>query len=208
MKYEFRDDGVVDLKIGATAHNLFSTNEDRATHLHTAWWKVTPVLGGAEDLVVKKVEHDSTGLRTVIDSLGSEQSLQWNPRRFTKVLVESETINNGHSPPHLIGYELVPNLMGVCRYDGIGEEFTIGDIWLTKSRGIEARPRDLPDYVNGETIRDGVTIWHQASVLHISRDEDFGPAGTNAGEGVAITAWAGCRLRPRNFFSSTPLFPK
>ena len=47
------------------------------------------------------------------------------------------------------------------------------------------------------------TLWHHAPVLHVPKDEDFGVNGTQNYDGVAITAWAGCDLKPRNFFSST-----
>ncbi|MBL8850649.1 MAG: hypothetical protein JNG89_13300, partial [Planctomycetaceae bacterium] len=74
--------------------------------------------------------------------------------------------------------------------------------------GAEIRPRDLPAYENDEALAENpIVIWHNAPVLHAARDEDFGIAGTNAGEGVAITAWAGFELKPRQFFDKTPLYP-
>jgi Cu2+-containing amine oxidase len=73
---------------------------------------------------------------------------------------------------------------------------------------MELKPRNLDSLENGEGIGgEGITLWHHTPVLHVARDEDFGVNGTNAYEGVAITAWAGCDLKPRNFFSSTPLYP-
>ena len=52
-----------------------------------------------------------------------------------------------------------------------------------------------------------MTFWPESGVCHAVRDEDFGRDGYDSSEGVAITAWPWFDLKPRNFFSSTPLFP-
>jgi len=211
--YEFRDDGVVGFKVGATAHNLFKFKTDKSTHQHVGHWRLNVVLGNAAQTRVSVVEHDSVKLKTMVTPLTKEARVEWDPERFTRLRVESLVEKNTHVPPSFIGYELAPLRAGSPRYYGKGEEFTLHDFWVTRARGAEMRARELPQYENGENIQNmPVTIWHMAGALHEPRDEDFGDRDlkprleANPGLGVALTAWAGFELRPRNFFRSTPLY--
>lgn len=45
------------------------------------------------------------------------------------------------------------------------------------------RYRDVPSFVNGESLNGTVVIWHQCAVLHTPRDEDFGRRGYDANQG-------------------------
>jgi hypothetical protein len=208
MLYKFRDDGVIEFQLGATAHNLKNTGSDSATHLHMGCWRVNVDLGDAAQTKTSVVRFDTAALATEVDDLNEETRLKWNPEEYTRLRVTSTFAQNSHNPAHPISYELTPLRMGSGRYHGIGEEFTQNDLWVTRRDASELRPRDLDDITDGEPIgTQPVTLWHHASVLHVPRDEDFGVNGTNPGDGVAITAWAGFELKPRNFFSSTPLYP-
>jgi hypothetical protein len=205
--YEFRDDGQVGFRLGATAHNLNSSDAPGTAHLHAGSWRLNVELGNAAKTKVSSFKLDTAKGKLLVDDLSKEARIKWAPESFTKLRVESLVNKNKHQPPHAIGYELVPLMSGTGRYSGIGEEFTHHDLWVTRSRNSEQRPRDLHTIENGESIVDvPVTLWHHSPILHVARDEDFGEKGTNAGEGVAITSWAGCDLKPRNFFSSTPLY--
>src|SRR5262245_29749252 len=55
MMYNFRDDGTVGFRIGATAHNLSPYDDDITTHIHTGWWRLNVALGDAAQTKVSKV---------------------------------------------------------------------------------------------------------------------------------------------------------
>jgi Cu2+-containing amine oxidase len=211
MLYQFRDDGQVGFRIGATAHNLYNNDNDGTTHVHLGCWRINVELGDATKTKVSRVTLDTALAKSVTADLETETRIKWNAEEFTRLRVESTATTNGHSPnPKPIGYELLPVRMGSPRYTKLGEEFTQHDLWVTKQGTAltDLKPRDLHTTENGEALgADPVTLWHHSAVLHVARDEDFGKVGTNPGEGVAITAWAGCDLKPRNLFASTPLYP-
>lgn len=210
LLYQFRDDGVIGFRLGATAHNLHNTADDCAAHVHLGCWRINVELGNANQTKVGKVHFDSTALKTVLTDLEKESRFRWTAEEFTRLRVTSRVEKNKHQPHQFVSYELVPVRMGSGRYFGIGEEFTHDDFWITRRRSMpnELRPRLLPTLVDEESLTGcGITLWHHAPVLHVPRDEDFGKNGTLAKEGVAITNWAGCDLMPRNFFPSTPLYP-
>jgi Cu2+-containing amine oxidase len=206
--YEFRDDGVVGFRLGATAHNLNSSDDPRTTHLHAATWRLNVELGNAAKTKVSCVRLDTAASKLAVEDVNKEARLKWAPESFTRLRVESLVHTNKHQPPHPISYELVPQVSGLGRYGGTGEQFTQHDLWVTRTQSYELRVTDLPRYENGESIVSGpVTLWHHTPILHAPRDEDFGVKGSNAFEGVAIMSWAGCELKPRNFFPATPLYP-
>lgn len=210
MLYDFRDDGGVGFRIGATAHNLFSADDDATTHVHLGCWRINVELGDAARTKVSEVTLNTAAAKTVVSELRAEARVKWDAERLTRLRVESTGKQNGHTPAHPIGYELIPVRMGSPRYGAEGEEFTQHDLWVSrrKTTVFEQKPRNLDAIENGEGIAgEPVTLWHHTPALHIARDEDFGKTGTNQWEGVAITAWAGLDLKPRNFFAGTPLYP-
>jgi Cu2+-containing amine oxidase len=157
---------------------------------------------------VSTVKHDSTAFKTVVEDLAQEARVKWVPEEFTRLRVESLDEKNKHAPAAFIGYELMPLRAVSARYGGVGEEFTQHDFWVTRQKPAELKPVDLNGYEDAEPLAgQALTIWHHAAVPHVARHEDFGPAGTNNYEGVAVTTWAGFDLKPRNFFAGTPLYP-
>jgi hypothetical protein len=210
MLYQFRDDGQVGFRIGATAHNFFSDDGDLSAHVHMGCWRVNVELGAADKTKVSQVTLNTTAGKTVAAELKAEARIKWNAEEFTRLRVESTEKVNGHVKPHPIGYELIPMRMGSPRYGGDGEEFTQHDLWVTrrKTTVFEQKPVNLNAIENGEGIvGEPVTLWHHTTALHAARDEDFGKVGTDQWAGVAITTWSGFDLKPRNFFASTPLYP-
>jgi len=164
-------------------------------------------LGDAARTKASLVQFDTASGKTLIEDLNKESRIKWDANKFTILRIGSLVQKNMHVPSHEISYELMPLRMGCGRYNGVGEEFTLHDFWLTKPRPNELRPKDLDQYENGEAFDDsGIVVWYSTPVLHRARDEDFGVNGTNSYEGVAITSWAECDLRPRDFFASTPLY--
>lgn len=216
MLYGFRDDGQVSFRLGATGHNLLPTIDEPATHLHVGCWRVNIALGDQTKNVIQLVRYVSepgtANPKMVVAPFnqGRAGRALWKPDEFTRLRVESSVVVNGHQPAHPIGYELIPVRTGSARLFGIGEEFTQADFWVTRANDAapELRYRDVPSYIHDEPLAGAAAVlWHQAPLLHIPRDEDFGKVGYQISEGVALTVWAGFELTPRNFFASTPLYP-
>jgi hypothetical protein len=214
IQYAFRDDGQVSFRLGATAHNLFSEGTDATTHCHSGCWRINVELGNADQtevLVLRNVSKPGSQPKLLVEPFngGNEGGLKWNPSEFTRLVIQSKVHSNGHQPPKKIAYELLSVRHGNLRLYGEGEEFTKYDFWVTRAnlKKAELRYRDVPSYVNGETLAGAVVLWHQTPLLHTPRDEDFGADGYDANKGVALTSWTGFDLRPRNFFARTPLYP-
>jgi hypothetical protein len=207
MLFEFRDDGLVGLRLGATAQNLFSTEADWATHVHTACWRINLALDDASETRVSKVWLDPKLSRTEVKPLRKESRIRWRPEQYTRLRVESLKETNGHDPPHLISYELIPYRYGLGRYHGPSEAFTLHDFWVTRFNKNELRFVDLPSYEDRQSLKGRpATLWYQTPVLHKPQDENFGVKGTNPYQGLSITNWAGVELKPRDFFRRTPLY--
>jgi hypothetical protein len=212
MLYGFTDDGQIHFRLGATANNLMSFDanstpeqRDAGTHLHMGVWRLNPVLGNRNTLSASIVELDTQLLRTVQTAVATEERFRWEADRFTRFRITSNSIFNAHQPPNPIAYEINPLVRGTGRYLGLNEDFTLYDFWVTRRRSGEDRPVDLPDYEGGESLVGvPIVLWHSAAVIHVPRDEDFGPVGYDRDEGVATTGWAGFDLKPKNFFRSTP----
>jgi len=72
MLYQFRDDGVVGFRLGATAHNLYSDDADKTTHLHMACWRINVELGDAAKTRVSRVSLDTSAFKTIVEDLTKE----------------------------------------------------------------------------------------------------------------------------------------
>ncbi len=207
--YAFRDDGMVNVRLGATANNRYSTQGDWATHIHSGFWRVNLDLGDPFALAVAMVRFNPRDAHTTVEPVVTEKRIKWNPEEYTRLRVTSTRFQNGHAPANYIGYDVVLHTEGSGRHNLEGEEFTHHDFWITRARPLDLRPRDLPTYERGQMLEENRPVfWVQASVLHTPRDEDFGRDGYDSLGGVAITTWYGFDLKPRNFLSSTPLYDR
>jgi hypothetical protein len=111
-------------------------------------------------------------------------------------------------------YDLLPLRQGSARHYAKNEEFTQHDYWVTPNVTPELFYYNLPKYINKQNPRPmvgtDVVLWYMSSVLHVPRTEDGhmdeGKVMRQAA-GVALTAWSGFDLRPRNLFPMTPLYP-
>lgn len=126
-------------------------------------------------------------------------------------MVMSTLFDNRHTPPHKIGYKMVPVRAGSIR---TFRRYTHYDFWatlLTGPTGSRDRLRfvDVPTYAEHARPFEGqpVAIWTTAAIQHVPRTEDFGPVGYDASQGLAITMWAGFDLMPHNLWDRTPLTP-
>ncbi|MCG8648696.1 MAG: hypothetical protein MI861_02625, partial [Pirellulales bacterium] len=109
---------------------------------------------------------------------------------------------------------LIPNIrQGNGRSYGAGEKWTEKDLWVTLPTSVvgavQDRFHELPSYVQNPRpiAKRASVIWCKATLVHRARDEDFGVANHQRYLGVALTSWTGYDLVPRNFFSTTPLYP-
>ncbi len=219
--YVFRSDGSIGFRVGATAHNLYSSRDEFATHLHVGCWRLSVDLGDASACDFKIVEFDSTpatGAVTRTDVTpfngGLEGGIEWKADKFSQLRIESTRFKNNHQPPSYISYDLLMNRAGNARTYGSGEEWTHKDIWITHAKDSLGLSRlilkDIPSEIGSSpqpTSNEPSVIWCKAGLVHRARDEDFGRNGYSAADGAAVTAWTGFDLKPRNLLSSTPLFP-
>lgn len=217
MQYGFQDDGTIAFRVGATGQNLPGSRTQ--AHMHNAYWRVDIDLvdGSKNDAMVMTHREDPRGLAAEDDEQpfhsGVEGGIDWEPREFTMLRVESARTNaNGKK----MAYDLMPLRMGSSRHK---EAFTRHDLWVTRShpdRPTEMLYANLPEIVRDAEGVEGtdVVLWVASSSHHEPRDEDGrGSAGRRAWywddgwEGSALVMWSGFDLRPRNLFDRTPFYP-
>ncbi len=233
MEYGFADDGTITCRAGASARNIFSRRDDQGdTHLHVGCWRFDPDLGdptnalpgGADKNVVRLARRvprtpdlNDGKYKTVVEPFAGAQgpearegSALWRPEEFTTLRVESTMRKSGSDTPYPTSYDLMPIRLGSVRHFPERYDFVNKDFWVTLSDPSQTTFTEVATYAAGQQPVDmrPVTVWHSAPVLHTPRGEDFGPDGRSNYDGVALTAWAGFQLRPRNLFDSTPLFNK
>jgi primary-amine oxidase len=215
--YTFRDDGTIQVRMGATGQNFgghYTTG-----HMHHGCWRIDlnvvdnnntvkvvrrqePIPNFKGKDAAREVEEEFNG--------GVEGSLDWVDKEFTHLRILSNR-KNAHG--HAMGYELLPLIRpGTPRHFYPNEEFSRHDFWVTPYRWDEQYYKQLPNFVTQKRPINNtdVVVWYQAPMLHIPRDEDgIFPMKSNRPErqGVAITMWNGFDLRPRNLFDSTPMYP-
>jgi Cu2+-containing amine oxidase len=231
IEYGFQDDGTITCRLGATARNIFSRRDDRGdTHLHVACWRFDPDLGdptgvlpGGHDKnlvrlarrVVQTPAAENGKFRTVVepfapaeDEQSREGSAYWQPEEFTALRIESTERRNHNDEPQPTAYDLIPIRTGTVRHFPPSFDFVNKDFWVTLSDPSHTTFNEVATYAARQLPIDRrpVTVWHSAPVLHVARAEDFGPDGRSNYDGIALTAWSACMLRPRNLFDSTPLF--
>lgn len=219
IRYSFHDDGTIKARVGGTAQNLRSAPVGDAVgiHVHMGAWRMEFDLGAPAANEVHVVERiaDPESARARLDhrsfNNGTEGGEVWNPERFTTLMVMSTLVDNRHTPPHKIGYKLIPVRAGSTR---TFRRYTHFDFWatlLTGKTGSRDRLRfiDVPAYAQDARPLAGqpVAIWTTAAIQHVPRTEDFGPVGYYPSQGLAITMWAGFDLMPHNLWDRTPLLP-
>ena len=207
MRYGFRDDGTITLRIGATSHNL--PGRPFEAHMHDGLWRIDMDLNGsATDSPFWMVHTEPSGLATqASDSMsafngGIEGSQVWNALQFNHVLVQDQTKTNGRGDK--ISYEYMPVRMGRAVHN---EAFSKADFWVTPYNSAEMKYSDITTYMTGQPIMNtDVVVWHMSPLHHLPRDED-GFVNGGYWDGVALVMWGGIDLKPRNLWDRTPLYP-
>ena len=204
MKYGFRDDGTISLRLGATSRNL--PGRELEAHMHNGLWRIDMDLNGYSSDSVYEANHNETIFNpTANDTFvafngGKEGGLNWRAKKFTELHVRDKS-KNGQG--HNISYEFKPFRKGKPRHQ---EAFARNDFWVTRYRGLETTYKLVDSYVNGESIiNTDIVVWHISPLHHDPRDED-GYFDGPYWRGVALLMWGGIDLRPRNLFDKTPLF--
>ncbi len=217
MQYSFHDDGVVAFRVGATGQNLPGARKE--PHMHDAHWRIdVDLVDGAKNSAMLMTHVESTDRLLAEDTeepfhSGVEGGIDWDPKQFTMIRVESDRLNaNGKK----MAYDLMPLRQGSARHQ---EDFTHHDLWVSRShpdRPTEMLFANLPKIVaDSESVEQtDVVLWYTSSSHHEPRDEDGKPNATrrlwfydDGWEGSALVMWSGFDLKPRNLFDRTPFYP-
>jgi primary-amine oxidase len=218
IQYGFQDDGTVTFRAGASAFNLGGRTD--VSHVHNACWRINVNLGGTGKNTVYVVTHEELEAgggkaKQSEKEVAVEGPGEWKPKEFTFLRVK-HLLEQKVGPAKEISYDLLPLRQGSARHHGKGEEFTHHDYWVTPNVAEELFYYNLPKYIANNkadprsTVNTDVALWYMSSSLHIPRSEDGHiENGTvlKLPKGVALTAWTGFDLRPRNVFAMTPLYP-
>jgi primary-amine oxidase len=217
MSYAFQDDGTIALRLGATGQNLPGQRQE--AHVHSAHWRIDmDLVDGRRNsaMLMRHVEDPaSLGAEDVKEPFngGMEGGVDWEPKEFTMIRVESEKKN---ARGETIAYDLMPLRSGTPRHN---ERFTQHDLWVSRShseRPMEYLSINLPNAVKDEepVEQADIVLWCNSAVHHEPRTEDGKPGsgrrlwpGDDAWEGSALVMWSGVDLRPRNLFDRTPFYP-
>jgi hypothetical protein len=231
IEYNFRDDGAIECRVGATAHNIFNRQADgRDVHLHVGCWRwdmdVSDVdkadSGGADknavQMVRRKPKKDKPAGHFIVEvkafnagdnGEAREGHEDWVAEEFTTLRIESTARKNNNPQPRLTSYDVMPIRYGSVRNYPKHHHFVNHDFWVTRADAAHKLYERVPEYSKQQRTLEGhpVTIWHSSPAVHTPRAEDYGVDGVSSGRGSAVTTWTGFMLRPRNLFDSTPLYP-
>lgn len=168
----------------------------------------------ANEIEIVEREHDPNSAAADLIhrrfANGAEGGELWDAERFTSLMVTSPAMNR-HEPASRISYKLVSMRSGSTR---TFRPHTQYDFWVSRippeHADRELRFREVNEYVRNPEPLEGhpLALWTATALHHIPRTEDFGAAGFNASEGVAIMMWTGFDLMPHNLWDKTPLFER
>ncbi len=219
-RWEFLDDGSIDISIGATgalqrfgqatANNGWLITPERVGlgHLHNFFWRLDFDLGGdaandyAEEL--EFVEKDQ-GLALQQQRFTSEAARDVSPSTLRSWLIADADLKNAIGHP--MAYEVELYQSGQKDKGPDSEPFTHHDIYFTKQKDCErfaSRNADmdtcatnLADFIDGETLEgQDIVVWPTTTFYHLPRSEDAPTMDTH---------WSGIRLRPFDWHDTTPL---
>jgi hypothetical protein len=208
FSYSFHDDGMIEVRAGATASN-FPDFPWRA-HMHNVTWRVNLDLGAAPTNVHVMRHLETPKAERWLDCVSPfngnrEGGINWNPTEFTMLHVESTKLRNRRNLP--IGYMVMPQYRGQARHL---ESWMRNDAWVTRYKAQELFFRQIERYAaDRESLANtNLTLWLNTSALHIARSEDGlyrrDPTGGTVFMGSAVAMWMGFDLKPFNLGDDTP----
>ena len=205
-EFAFRDDGVVEGRLGATGPNYPS--HPLIAHIHNAIWRLDIDLNGfAGDSVRFGTHTENLPGLTATDTaplIATEGGWVWDPARYNTLHIHDSLLKNSHGNSSM--YHLMPLRLGNSRHQ---EAFTKNDFWVTRYNPTEFSPKNLPNtYTTPAQAVNGsdVVVWYTHGAHHLVRDED-GRIISGVWKGVAHIMWVGFMLKPHNVFDGTPLYP-
>lgn len=226
IEYGFRDDGLIQFRLGSTGHNY--PGSEFEPHMHNAWWRIDVNLDGKDNNAVELCEHiepDPNGQKSQATSLitpfngGKEGYADFDPIKFTMLRVVHTQKKNIRNKPW--AYDLIPHRMGNSRhYANDKEACSHHDFWVTKNRPGELYYYQLPQYIKDpgnpnqpEDLNGGgdIVLWYSDAGHHEPRAEDGemrkGGFGGKTFQGATPVMWTRFELRPRDLWDRSPFFP-
>ncbi len=226
IEYNFKDDGTITCRVGGTAKNYYDQRKDgKDVHYHIGCWRfdmhlsdpTDPKAGGPDKNILKVVRCvpntkpgtfriDTKPFNANFKGTSKEGFLDWDPKHFTTLRVESTVRKNRAATPAFTAYDIIPLRYGSIRNFGKRHGYINHDFWVTRADPKFHTYRKVHEYAKGKRSLKGqpLRIWHNSATLHNPRAEDFGPDGRGS-KGAAVVTYAGFVLKPRNLFDSTPL---
>ena len=204
IEWTFRDDGMIEGRVGATGRNLPSN--ERSGHVHNVTWRLDVDLDGSlGDTVASELWRwlRRKSARHEVHPWTTEGSALWYPEHFASWKVGDSTLRNGFGTP--TEYHLMPLRYGNQRHE---HAYLQRDFWTTRYRWpLELVPRDLPRYTSPREwiASSDVVLWYTSGFYHHPRPED-GVFYTFQ-QGATPLMWAGITLKPAGLFDGTPLYP-
>jgi primary-amine oxidase len=203
IEWTFRDDGMLEGRVGATGQNL--PTKVRTGHVHNVTWRLDVDLDGASgDTVYTETWRRLFGrtARHDIAAWGREGGDTWIPEQFKGWQVGDSSLRNSRGTPSV--YHLMPLRFGNQRHI---HAYLQRDFWATRYRWTELDPRYLPQYISpGEWVNNAdVVLWYTSGFYHHPRPEDG--VYYSGQQGATPLMWAGISLKPWGLFDGTPLYP-
>jgi len=197
MRYEFFDDGTMEVRAASTGRKLGGPDDTRG-HLHNFAWRVDlDVAGASGDTATLAGVRIGASVRDADRTITREGGFKWESKAFTHLEVEDATAENGRG--RHVGYTLAPAREGVAK---LPESWMKFPMWVTRNRPGELRARDVATYAADRERVEGedIVLWFIDSHNHEDdmRDED---------REVVPLSYLGFRLEPHNIWDTTPLYP-
>jgi primary-amine oxidase len=203
QEWKFRDDGVLEGRVGATGQN-YGTSPTMA-HMHNVIWRIDADLNGGSNNSVALGTHQEMmdqGVDTM-PSIPAASGHEWNQFQFNFLGISDAVLTNGHMQP--TSYMLMPLLFGTSRHT---EPFTKNDFWVTPHNNSQMDALSLPSYTMGQNVANAdIVVWYKGSLHHIPRAEDGEVIPGNGWRGETHLMWTGFIMMPNNLFYGTPLYP-
>lgn len=249
IQYTFRDDGVIEFRYGVSGYN--SPGHPFMAHMHTTLWRIDADIAGSNNNTAYQTSHEEPWVTATCPNPASgiardaiypikfiggpmpvpnaEGFVDYDPLRFTRILVENSASLNRFSHPR--GYEFVPWIVGgiprhfhepTLPFSDYSTEWTQHDFYVTRYHAYEdgyTYPTNWqetylgsPDsylypYLSGESVANtDVVVWMTAAAHHDPSDEDRSYSDTaSTVTGVTLIHWSGFDMVPHNFFDVNPL---
>jgi primary-amine oxidase len=223
-EYRFRDDGQIDVEMGATGDVHRHTGDGyeqgwpvgegetdfRASHYHSAVWRVDVAIDGSANQRVEQSDTNYQGRNSLGTRVPAGRTTRRDVRRETFIPDEdrrvvrfaaADSLNaDGHERMYELEfnknhtYDPSPHL----RYELAITEYDPTQRLSDNNNHPDAAGQSLTDYVrNNRAITDPV-VWVNVGHHHIVRDEDQSPMPVH---------WQGFSIGPRDFWAQNPLTP-